>query len=108
GADIDAGHATKPGTTMPSAHDSGSAAPADSGHADASTAPAADASSTHPHDAGMRRGLRGAFLELSNDHPASLYRDAITEMAELGMDTAIVQTESYLEQPSFARNPVDR
>jgi hypothetical protein len=52
--------------------------------------------------------LRGAFLELSNDHPARLYRDAIIEMATLGMDLAVVQTESYLEQPDFARNAVDR
>jgi hypothetical protein len=81
----------------------------DAGHVSLATdagahAPASDAGS----DAGARHGLRGAFLELSNDHAASVYSSAITEMAALGMDTAIVQTESYLESPDFSRNAVDR
>jgi hypothetical protein len=63
---------------------------------------------TQPRDAGARRGLRGAFLELSNDRSASFFQSAVKEMAELHMDIAIVQTESYLQQPNFARNPVDR
>jgi hypothetical protein len=71
--------------------------------------PAADSGSdARAPGAGARHGLRGAFLELSNDRSASFFQSAIEEMAELHMDIAVVQTESYLQQPNFARNPVDR
>ncbi len=59
-------------------------------------------------DSQTRKGLRGAFLLVLNSEPASFYEGAVDEMAELGMDQLIVQTESYLTQPSFGRNAVDR
>jgi hypothetical protein len=92
GGRADAGNHALPGASDASA-DTGNAP----GPGDAST-----------QDAGARRGLRGAFLELSNDRSATFFRTAVQEMAALGMDTVVVQTESYLQQPSFARNAVDR
>ncbi len=40
--------------------------------------------------------LRGAFLQVPNTHDPAYWGKVVERMAELEMDTAIVQTESYL------------
>lgn len=58
-----------------------------------------------PADAGVAH-LAGAFLLVDNSYSASFFRQAVDEMAALGMTSVWVQTESYLDS-TFARNAVD-
>jgi len=59
-----------------------------------------------PVGAAGKPALKGAFLQVTNDHSAGEWKAAVKEMHALHMKLVIIQTESYLKLGGTTRNEV--